>query len=43
VTVSIGIAALTPDSTDPDVLLHTADLAMYQAKTRGGNQHHRHT
>jgi len=40
VTVSIGIAVLTPDSTDPHQLLHTADLAMYQAKTRGGNQHH---
>ncbi len=43
VTVSIGIAVLTPDTTDPDLLLHTADLAMYEAKARGGNQHHHHT
>ncbi|MFG1627971.1 diguanylate cyclase domain-containing protein [Kribbella sp. NPDC049227] len=35
VSTSIGTAPITPDSTDLDALLHTADQAMYDAK------HHR--
>jgi diguanylate cyclase (GGDEF)-like protein/PAS domain S-box-containing protein len=34
VTTSIGTAAITPETTDLDSLLHTADQAMYQAKQR---------
>jgi diguanylate cyclase (GGDEF)-like protein/PAS domain S-box-containing protein len=34
VTTSIGTAAITPETTDLDTLLHTADQAMYQAKER---------
>lgn len=37
-TSSIGITMTTADSLDKDVLIRQADLAMYQAKERGGNQ-----
>ena len=36
VTASIGIAIATRTDQLPDELLHSADLAMYQAKRRGG-------
>ena len=35
VGVTIGIALVTPENSDPDVLLHAADLAMYQGKREG--------
>jgi len=34
VTTSIGTAPITPETTDLDALLHTADQAMYEAKQR---------
>ncbi|KQP30058.1 diguanylate cyclase [Methylobacterium sp. Leaf104] len=37
--VSIGVARLPPDGTDPDHLLRSADLALYQAKAAGRNTH----
>lgn len=38
VTVSIGVAALHPEDTDVDALLHRADTALYQAKQSGRNR-----
>lgn len=39
VTVSIGVAVgAPPEVTDPDSLLHAADAAMYEAKTKGRNR-----
>ncbi|CAN5697874.1 hypothetical protein BH10ACT1_BH10ACT1_23610 [soil metagenome] len=38
VTCSIGIALATGDEADPDVLLRSADVAMYLAKDRGKNR-----
>lgn len=39
VTVSLGVAAIIPDSTDnPDELIAAADKALYQAKEAGRNQ-----
>jgi diguanylate cyclase (GGDEF)-like protein len=38
-TASIGIAFAAPDS-NPEQLLHKADIAMYQVKRKGGAQHH---
>lgn len=35
-TVSIGLAELQPGQT-PDMLIHTADLALYRAKNKGRN------
>ena len=35
VGVTIGIALVTPENSDPDALLHAADLAMYQGKREG--------
>jgi diguanylate cyclase (GGDEF)-like protein len=37
VGVSIGIAVAPDDGTDPDVLLKSADLALYQVKLEGRN------
>jgi diguanylate cyclase (GGDEF)-like protein len=37
VGASIGIALFPDDAREPDVLLRNADVAMYQAKFRGGN------
>jgi diguanylate cyclase (GGDEF)-like protein/PAS domain S-box-containing protein len=47
ITISIGIAALDcariagrpPGEPDIDTLLHLADMAMYEAKAKGGNGH----
>ena len=36
---SVGITLYPADSTDTEELLRNADLAMYQAKTGGGNSH----
>jgi diguanylate cyclase (GGDEF)-like protein/PAS domain S-box-containing protein len=38
ITASIGVAKYPEDSTEPQVLLKNADLAMYQAKAMGRNQ-----
>jgi diguanylate cyclase (GGDEF)-like protein/PAS domain S-box-containing protein len=38
ITASIGVAKYPENSTDPEVLLRNADLAMYQAKAMGRNQ-----
>ncbi|TXM65969.1 EAL domain-containing protein [Methylobacterium sp. WL69] len=40
VGVSIGVARLPHDGTDPDRLLRNADLALYGAKGAGRNTHH---
>ncbi|PKN42690.1 MAG: hypothetical protein CVU60_04835 [Deltaproteobacteria bacterium HGW-Deltaproteobacteria-18] len=39
VTLSIGITMCPDDGADADVLMHNADLAMYQAKRRGRNSY----
>lgn len=39
VTASIGIALYPADSTDHSELVQKADIAMYQAKTGGGNRY----
>jgi len=36
---SIGISAYPADGDTPDILLKNADIAMYQAKRKGGNQY----
>ncbi len=38
ISASIGVAKYPENSTDPEVLLRNADLAMYQAKLMGRNQ-----
>jgi diguanylate cyclase (GGDEF)-like protein len=38
VSISIGIAALAPDTADAPGLLHAADLALYRAKAAGKNR-----
>ena len=37
VTLSVGAAIFPADADEADSLIHKADLAMYQAKLRGGN------
>jgi diguanylate cyclase (GGDEF)-like protein len=37
-TISIGVAAFPRDATEPDQLLHAADLALYRAKRDGRNR-----
>ena len=37
-TVSVGIASLSPDTTDLDELLKAADVALYRAKAAGRNR-----
>jgi len=36
---SVGIAVSSPETASPEQLIHQADLAMYDAKRRGGFQH----
>ncbi|MEX0834828.1 MAG: diguanylate cyclase, partial [Nitriliruptor sp.] len=36
VTASVGIATATPDATDVEDLLRSADAAMYRTKREGG-------
>jgi diguanylate cyclase (GGDEF)-like protein len=38
VTVSVGVAARTPSTKDPDALLKAADSALYEAKRNGRNR-----
>ncbi len=38
VTVSIGAASLQSETPDFEALVHRADIAMYQAKQKGGNR-----
>ncbi|WP_421864442.1 sensor domain-containing diguanylate cyclase [Motiliproteus sp.] len=38
VTISIGVATLTPADDEPNALIRLADEALYQAKSRGRNQ-----
>jgi len=39
VTVSIGVSSVIPGNADkPELVLHTADLALYEAKENGRNQ-----
>ena len=42
-TASIGMALFPLDGTDTDTLLRHADMAMYEAKNRGGDQWQRYT
>jgi len=37
-TISVGLAALDESHTQSDHLLHSADKALYQAKSQGRNQ-----
>ncbi|HEX3486308.1 MAG TPA: diguanylate cyclase, partial [Micropepsaceae bacterium] len=43
ITVSIGVCPYTLDSTNPDVMLSQADLALYRAKDEGRNQYRFHS
>jgi diguanylate cyclase (GGDEF)-like protein len=43
VTASIGIAAYSPDLTEPDDMLKQADLALYRAKAEGRNCYRFHS
>jgi diguanylate cyclase (GGDEF)-like protein len=38
VTISLGVSAMGPDATTPDMLLKKADDGLYTAKNRGRNQ-----
>ena len=38
VTASVGVAIFPNDGSEPDTLLHAADLALYQAKRTGRNR-----
>ena len=40
ITGSVGVAFSGPGQDIPAILLRNADFAMYQAKNRGGSQHH---
>jgi diguanylate cyclase (GGDEF)-like protein len=39
VTISIGVAMLSPDANEANVLMKNADIAMYQAKAQGYNRY----
>ena len=38
VTISVGVATFPGDATDPNALIHEADLAVYRAKLQGRNR-----
>ncbi|WP_353347568.1 GGDEF domain-containing protein [Oceaniserpentilla sp. 4NH20-0058] len=38
VTISLGVALITPDVQDKDELIRQADAALYRAKHNGRNQ-----
>jgi diguanylate cyclase (GGDEF)-like protein/PAS domain S-box-containing protein len=39
ISASVGLAVSSPDTTGPEDLVRQADVAMYEAKRRGGNRH----
>lgn len=39
ISTSIGISLFPDNSSEPETLIHQADIAMYRAKKRGENQH----
>jgi diguanylate cyclase (GGDEF)-like protein/PAS domain S-box-containing protein len=43
ITASVGIAFYPLDGKDSESLIKSADLAMYEAKSRGGNTHRRYS
>jgi diguanylate cyclase (GGDEF)-like protein len=40
ITTSIGVSFFPDDGDDPNVLIKCADIAMYKAKEKGGNNYH---
>jgi diguanylate cyclase (GGDEF)-like protein/PAS domain S-box-containing protein len=42
VTTSVGIAIYPADGEDPDMMMRNADIAMYEAKGRGRDNHQRY-
>lgn len=39
ITTSIGISLYQADRQDAEILIKNADIAMYKARARGGNQY----
>jgi diguanylate cyclase (GGDEF)-like protein len=39
ISASVGLAVSSPDTSGPEDLVRQADVAMYEAKRRGGNRH----
>ena len=40
ITTSIGVSFYPDDGDDPESLIKSADIAMYKAKEKGGNNFH---
>lgn len=43
ITASVGLAVSSPETQGPEDLVRQADVAMYEAKRRGGNRHKLYT